>query len=93
MKRKTFVRMLMGAGMSRNNANEVAKLAHESGRAYFRVLDDLLCFHWHKFKMRFILDDMKVRTAVVHGTLTPVYRMLYSYFDEFGVLQCKENGM
>ena len=77
MKRKKFIKMLMWAGMSRNNAAECASLTQAARRSYFRVLGDLLTFHRDKFKMRYILDDMRVRSAIIHGTTSRTYKILH----------------
>ena len=77
MKHKKFVKMLMHAGMSRNNANECATLTHNAQRPYFVVLGDLLNHHRAKFQQDHVLDDRRVRTAIIHGTNSRVYGLLY----------------
>ena len=80
MTRKRFIKLLMEAGMSRNNAAECAMLAQEAERPYTKVLGDLLTYHRAKFKQRYVLDDRRVHTAIVHGTNSAVYKLLYGHF-------------
>lgn len=77
MTRKKFIKMLMWAGMARNNAAECAQLAQEARRPYFNVLGDLLTYHRAKFKQHYVLDDRRIRTAIIHGTNSMVYKLLY----------------
>lgn len=76
MNRKKFIKMLMCAGMSRNNAAECAQLAQEAQRPYFKVLGDLLVYHSAKFKQHHVLDDRRVHAAIIHETNSKVYKVL-----------------
>jgi hypothetical protein len=76
MTRKKFVKMLMEAGMSRNNAAECAKLAQEAQRPYTKVLGDMLTYHRAKFKQHFVLEDRRVHAAIIHGTNSMAYKVL-----------------
>ncbi len=79
MKRKKFVKMLMGAGMSRNDAADVALLAQEAGRPYFKVMGDLLNFHRQDFGNP--LAWMKMRHTIIHGHNSPAGRF-FANIDE-----------
>ena len=50
MTRKRFIKLLMWAGMSRNDAAICAEMARNAGRPYFKVLGDLLNWHRPQFK-------------------------------------------
>lgn len=65
MKRKKFIKMLMWAGMSRNDAAGCAKLTQKAGRSYFRVLGDLLNFHRQDFGNP--LAWLRMRYTIIHG--------------------------
>ena len=77
MTRKRFIKLLMEAGMSRNNAAECATLAQEAQRPYTKVLGDLLTYHRAKFKQHYVLDDRRVHAAIVHGTNSRAYKLLH----------------
>jgi hypothetical protein len=79
VKRKKFVKMLMGAGMSRNDAADVAQLAQEAGRPYFNVMGDLLNFHRQDFGNP--LAWMKMRHTIIHGHNSPAGRF-FANIDE-----------
>lgn len=44
MKRKTFVKQLMAVGISRDAANQAARMAREKGTPYFKALGEWLNF-------------------------------------------------
>jgi hypothetical protein len=73
MTRKKFIKMLMWAGMSRNEAAKAAALAQEARRPYFNVLGDLLTFHRHHFG--YPLAWLKIRYTILYGYhgLPPIY--------------------
>lgn len=79
MTRKKFIKMLMWAGMSRNDAADAATLAQDAERPYFYVLGDLLCFNRPHFGDP--LAWLKIRHTIIHGRNTPVGR-LYARLDE-----------
>ena len=77
MTRKKFVKMLMWAGMQRNDAAACAQLAQEAGRAYFYVLGDLLNYHNQHFKRpAFDLMWLRIRATIIHGANTPAWVLL-----------------
>lgn len=80
MKRKKFIKMLMWAGMSRNDATDCAKLTQEAGRSYFRVLGDLLNFHRQDFGNP--LAWRKMRCTIIHGYGSPPHRF-FTKIDEW----------
>lgn len=68
MTRKKFIKMLMWAGMQRNDAADCAKLAQEAGRAYFHVLGDLLIYHNQHFKRpAFDIMWLRIRATIIYG--------------------------
>ena len=79
MKRKKFVKMLMHAGMSRNDAADCATLAQEAGRPYIYVLGDLLNFHRRDFGNP--LAWLKLRRTIIHGHNSPA-RRFFAKIDE-----------
>lgn len=79
MKRKKFIKMLMWAGMSRNDAADVAQLAQEAGRPYFKVLGELLNFHRQDFGNP--LAWAKMRYTIIHGHNSPAGRF-FANIDE-----------
>lgn len=79
MTRKKFIKMLMHAGMPRNDAADCATLAQEAGRDYNRVCGDLLNFHRRDFGNP--LAWMKMRGTIIHGYGTPPTRF-YAGIDE-----------
>lgn len=85
MKRKQFIKQLMAAGMSRNNAAECATLAQEAERPYFKVLGDLLIYHRPVFKRRHVLNYRKVRGSIIHGTNSRAFKALYGRMDIYEV--------
>lgn len=75
MTRKKFIKMLMGAGMQRNDAADCAQLAQEAGRAYFPVLGDLLNYHLQHFKRPAIgIMWLRIRGTIIHGANTPAWQ-------------------
>lgn len=70
MTRKKFIKMLMWAGMHRNDAADCATLAQEAGRPYFGVLGDLLNFHRPRFSDPLVWPN--VRHTIIHGHDSPV---------------------
>ena len=75
MTRKKFIKMLMWAGMQRNDAAACAQLAQEAGRAYFHVLGDLLNHHHQHFKRPAInIMWLRIRGTIIHGANTPAWR-------------------
>ena len=74
MTRKKFIKMLMWAGMSRNDAADVAALAQDAKRPYFWVLGDLL--NWHRQDFGNPLAWLKIRRTVIHGYNTPPWRII-----------------
>lgn len=72
MTRKKFIKMLMWAGMSRNDAADCATLAQEAERPYFWVLGDLL--NWHRQDFGNPLAWMKMRHTIIHGYNSQVSR-------------------
>lgn len=79
MKRKKFIKMLMSAGMSRNDANDCATLAQDAGRPYFWVLGDLLNFHRRDFGNT--LAWLRIRYTIIHGHNSPACRF-FAEIDE-----------
>lgn len=80
MKRKRFIKLLMWAGMSRNDAAMCAELAKNAGRPYLYVLGDLLNFHRPQFK-NMALAWLKVRYTIIHGYNTRTCRF-FADIDE-----------
>ena len=80
MKHRKFVKQLMAAGMSRNNAEECAALAADARRPLYWALGDLLNHHREKFQMRHVLDAYPVRAAIIHGHKSPAYTVLINGF-------------
>jgi hypothetical protein len=72
MTRKKFIKMLMWAGMSRNDAADCATLAQEAERPYFWVLGDLL--NWHRQDFGNPLAWKKMRRTIIHGYNSPQCR-------------------
>jgi hypothetical protein len=79
VKRKKFIKMLMWAGMSRNDAAGCAELAQASGRSYFRVLGDLLNFHRQDFGNPAAL--LRMLYTITHGYPVQPHRF-YTKIDE-----------
>lgn len=79
MIRKKFIKMLMHAGMSRNDAADCATLSREARRPYYWVLGDLLNFHRQDFGNP--LAWIKMRHTIIHGHGTPAHRF-FSEIDE-----------
>lgn len=79
MTRKKFIKMLMWAGMSRNDAADCATLVQDAERPYYWVLGDLLNFHRQDFGNP--LAWKKIRYTIIHGYNTPVCRF-YREIDE-----------
>jgi hypothetical protein len=69
----------MWAGMSRNDAADVAQLAQEAGRPYFKVLGELLNFHRQDFDNP--LAWIKMRHTIIHGHNSPAGRF-FANIDE-----------
>lgn len=92
MKRKKFIKTLMWAGMSRNNAEECATLAQDAGRPYYKVLGDLLNHHREKFKMRHVLNAWPVRAAIIHGHKTTAYNLIINGFYNRAAWACMRGG-
>ena len=68
MTRKKFVKMLMWAGMQRNDAAACAQLVQEAGRDYFHVLGALLCHHNQHFKRpAFGVMWLQIRGTILRG--------------------------
>lgn len=84
MKRKKFIKMLMHAGMSRNDAADCATLSREARRPYYWVLGDLLNFHRQDFGNP--LAWIKMRYTIIHGHGTPAHRF-FSEIDEAHTLK------
>lgn len=72
MTRKKFIKMLMWAGMSRNDAADCATLAQNAERPYFWVLGDLLNFHRQDFGNPLAVPE--VRRTIIHGYNSPYCR-------------------
>ena len=82
MKRKRFIKLLMEAGMSRNDAADCAALTQNAGRSYFKVLGELLNFHRHQFNHRALcISWLKIRHTVIHGHNSTVGRF-FANIDE-----------
>lgn len=79
MKRKKFIKMLMSAGMSRNDAADCATLAQDAQRPYYWVLGDLLNFHRLDFGNN--LAWLKIRYTIIHGHNSPACRF-FTEIDE-----------
>lgn len=84
MTRKKFIKMLMWAGMSRNDAADCATLAQDAQRPYFWVLGDLL--NWHRQDFGNPLAWIRMRRTIIHGYNTPVCRF-YREIDEAHTLK------
>lgn len=76
MKRKKFIKMLMHAGMARNDAADCATLAQDARRPYYYVLGDLLNFHRRDFGNP--LAWLKMRRTIIHGYGTAPARFFAS---------------
>lgn len=74
MTRKKFIKMLMWAGASRNEAAVYAALAQDARRPYYLVLGDLLNFHRQHFGNP--LAWKRIRYTIIHGYGTPAHRLL-----------------
>lgn len=79
MTRKQFIKQLMGAGMTRNNAADCATLAQNAARPYLHVLGDLLNYHRPHFNNA--LFWLKMRHTIIHGHNTPAGRF-FANLDE-----------
>lgn len=91
MTRKKFIKMLMGAGMQRNDAADCAQLAQEAGRAYFPVLGDLLNYHLQHFKRPAIgIMWLRIRGTIIHGANTPAWYFFRSIDEWDKVPVCHE---
>lgn len=82
MKRKKFIKMLMWAGASRNDAADYATLAQNAGRPYFWVLGDLL--NWHRQDFGNPLAWKKIRRTIIHGYNSVVCRFWRSIDERDG---------
>ena len=74
MTRKKFIKALMGAGMPRNDAADVAVLAQDARREYSQVLPDLLDHHRQDFGNSLAWDIM--RPTIIHGYGHPLTAFL-----------------
>ena len=83
MKRQTFIKQLMAAGMPRNMAADVATLAQEARRPYFNVLGDLLNHARQLFSCSWLLSVMRVRSLIINGYGHPATH-LFRDIDEWG---------
>ena len=80
MTRKRFIKLLMWAGMSRNDAAICAELARNAGRPYFYVLGDLLNWHRPQFK-NMDLAWLKVLHTISYGPNSAA-RRFFAGIDE-----------
>lgn len=67
MKRKKFVKALMGGGMPRDTALKCAALAREAGRPYSEVFRELIQFHRWCFRSPLLLDVARQTIVCGHG--------------------------
>lgn len=79
MTRKKFIKALMGAGASRNDAADCAALTRDARREYSQVLPDLLNHHRQDLCNSLAWDNM--RATIIHGYGTPPTRF-YGKIDE-----------
>lgn len=90
MTRKKFIKLLMWAGMSRNDAADCAALAQDAGRPYFKVLGDLLNYHRPQFKYM-TLAWLKIRYTIIHGYNSPA-RRFFANIDEVHTWPANDPG-
>lgn len=80
MTRKKFIKMLMSAGMSRNDAADCATLVQDAERPYFWALGDLLNFHRQDFCNPLAVPS--VRRTIIHGYNDPYCRFCRAIAEE-----------
>ena len=83
-KRKKFIKMLMGAGMSRNDAADCAALAQDANRPYNLVEGDLLNFHRQDFGNP--LAWTKMRNTIIYGYGSNPRRVVMNYLREVSLV-------